>query len=139
MARKKEAKAAQPIEKVKTKGSLYEPAICIVIFIFFSFYEWNTINLMLDKGPFTTPLNGLLFVLAMLLDFAFVSVLGLSVVFNLVSRAIGSYPKDSFLLKADDFLSGMLWWLIGGLLAARVALHFVIASEYPISAWDYHF
>lgn len=142
MARKKvpEAGAAKPpekAEKVRTCGSLFKPVVCIIAFLIFAFYEWQTIGIMLSKDPFSDLAKGLLFALAMLLDALFVFLLGFAVLFHLVSMTAGSYPKGSLLLRIDSFVGDMLWWLLGGLWFARVMLQIVIASTYPISAFEY--
>jgi hypothetical protein len=60
----------------------------------------------------------------------------MAILFNLISKTIGSYPKNSLLLKLDSFLDNAFWWLMGGLIFGRWILQMIVMSYYPISAWE---
>jgi hypothetical protein len=136
MAEKTKKAEPQKEAKAKTAGNLFNVVFCIITVVILLVTEQRPIGIMLKKSPSSSTTKTVLFAAVLLYDFVFIIVFGMAILFNLISKTIGSYPKNSLLLKLDSFLDNAFWWLMGGLIFGRWILQMIVMSYYPISAWE---
>jgi hypothetical protein len=129
MVEKKEKAESQKERKVKPAGSLFTVVFLLSL-------EQHPIELIIKKSPSSSLTRTVLFAAVLLYDFIFVVVFGMTALFNLVSKTIGKYPKDSILLKLDSMIDNASWWLLGGLIFGRWILQIIVMAYYPISAFE---
>lgn len=116
--------------RMKTKGSWFSIIFCSFLAIFFLWMQMGmTFGHYLSwlfRSPSIFSYMGLAIIIAHAT--AFLATLIAGFVFNVLSKAAGSYKENSTLLKIDIFVDQLLWWVIPFFLFTWFLIHIIFVD-----------
>lgn len=122
-------KKKKPVKTIHTKGGWFNILFCFGAFVFVLLIQFDLILTYTSKMNNTTSSYLVLGVLVLYTLF-FLALLATGFMFNIISKSIGKFPKNSLLSKIDKALDSLLWWLILFLGVGGYLLNVIIVEYY---------